>query len=345
MKIDTRHTPVNGRVEPPISVQRPSRPPVVPRALVTKGDEVEEWLDLHFFRPVGAWMTRALYPTRVSPDQVTLASLVVGLVAGHLFMYPAAWLNALGFVLFIVSDLFDSADGQLARMRGASTRFGRVLDGLSDTTRFVNLGVHLVLRLALHSGWWWPAAAALVFVAAVSHSTQSAAVDFIRHAFLAVAVGSGSELDLDPLPVPDDSPWLKRLAVRVYRGYSQRQARMFPRTVELVRALRDRRLRPDVGAVYRARVSPLLPRCTWLGQNIRFIVLGVTAIAGWPAGLLWVTALPMNAMLLGLVSAQERRAASVLRSELRPVPPAPATPLAPSTPSSPTSSAVVIGGD
>lgn len=335
-----RPTPPNGADRlPAAAARRPSRP----RTLATKGDEVEEWLDLHFFRPLGARITRLLYPTKVTPDQVTLVSLLIGLVAGHLFVYPSVSLNALGFALFIVSDLFDSADGQLARMRGTSTRFGRVLDGLSDTARFVNLGGHLIVRLAVFGTWSWSAATLLVLAAAISHSSQSAAVDFVRHAFLAVAVGTGSELDLDGVEVPPHASVLRRLAGRMYRAYGRRQARMFPRTVALVRAHRDHRLRPSASAVYRASMKPVLGECAWLGQNIRFIVLGATAVAGWPAGLLWITILPMNAILFGLVRAQERRADRVLRTESLAASPTP-PPLSSSPPSSPPPPVVAVGG-
>jgi len=76
---------------------RPSGP--APNRLVTKGDEVEEWLDLHFFRPIGARIAHRLARTRTTADQVTFLSLVIGLVAGHLFVYTSPWLNAAGFVL------------------------------------------------------------------------------------------------------------------------------------------------------------------------------------------------------------------------------------------------------
>jgi len=112
-----------------------------------KGEVVEEWTDLHFFRPLGMRLVRLLAPTGVSADQVTVAALLVGLAAGHLFFYRSAALNALGLLLFVLSDILDSADGQLARLRGNSTRMGRVLDGISDNLRFVNLYVHLIARL------------------------------------------------------------------------------------------------------------------------------------------------------------------------------------------------------
>src|SRR6266540_7111021 len=158
-----------------------------------KGGAVEEWADLHFFRPIGIRIARALLPTGISPDQVTLWSLVIGLVAGHLFAYQDRWTNVIGFVLFIVSDIFDSADGQLARLRGASTRFGRALDGISDNLRFVNLYFHLIYRL-VRAGWW--SGALLVAAAGLAHTYQSAAVDFVRNAFLYIGVGNGGELDL-----------------------------------------------------------------------------------------------------------------------------------------------------
>src|SRR5437763_17185875 len=70
-----------------------------PNDLSDKGRAVEEWVDLHFFRPIGIRIARALQPTGISADQVTLWSLAIGLVAGHLFAYGDRWTNLIGFVL------------------------------------------------------------------------------------------------------------------------------------------------------------------------------------------------------------------------------------------------------
>src|SRR5436309_14636136 len=160
-----------------------------------KGQAVEEWADLHFFRPIGIRIARALQPTGISADQVTLWSLVIGLVAGHLFAYQDRWTNVIGFVLFIVSDIFDSADGQLARLRGSSTRFGRALDGISDNLRVVNLYFHLSQRL-MHRGLCGPAALLLDAAVGLPHTFQSAAIDLVRNAFWYIRVGRGVELDM-----------------------------------------------------------------------------------------------------------------------------------------------------
>jgi hypothetical protein len=290
---------------------------LVADALATKGEAVEEWVDLHFFRPLGSRLARALSSTRVSADQVTIWSLVVGLVAGHLFVYADPTINFVGFLLFIISDIFDSADGQLARMRGSSTRFGRMLDGLSDNARFVNLYLHICIRLALH-GWMWPAALALCVAAGVSHSFQSAAVDFIRHAFLAIGVGRGSELEL-----PEDIPPGKQsLGAWLYALYIRRQATMFPNTVTLIRRMRTGELPAEARAAYRVRVAPLIGHCAWLGQNIRWLLVGATAIPGWPQGMLWIELLPMNVILIALVMSADRAAARVLsgQTQRRPEP-------------------------
>src|SRR2546425_7218296 len=67
-----------------------------PNDLSDKGHAVEEWLDLRFFRPIGIRIARALYPTGISPDQVTLWSILIGLVAGHLFAYRDRWTDLIG---------------------------------------------------------------------------------------------------------------------------------------------------------------------------------------------------------------------------------------------------------
>jgi CDP-alcohol phosphatidyltransferase-like enzyme len=291
--------------------------------VASKGSAVEEWVDLHFFRPIGVRIARALQPTRVSPDQVTLWSLIIGLAAGHCFVYASPWVNVLGFALFIVSDLFDSADGQLARLRGTSTRFGRILDGLSDNARFVNLYAHVVVRLVHHDGWSVVAALTLALLAGASHSWQSAAIDCIRHAYLELGTGAGSELELsEDLAMPDDEApvrgILRRLGAAAYRAYVQRQTVLCPITVKLVRRVRELEVRGDVEqmaelrASYRARQRGVVRQCAWLGQNIRFPLVGVPGALGAIAYFLWLTVLPLNVILVALLVTHERHAAAFL---------------------------------
>ena len=65
----------------------------------SKGPVVEEWADRLFFRPVGWRIATALAPTRVSADDVTFGSLILGVVAGHLFWYTNGWVNLAGISL------------------------------------------------------------------------------------------------------------------------------------------------------------------------------------------------------------------------------------------------------
>src|SRR5689334_4066282 len=276
-----------------------------------KGQPVEEWVDLHFFRPIGIRIARALQPTGISADQVTLWSLVIGLVAGHLFAYRDRWTDVIGFALFVVSDIFDSADGQLARLRGTSTRFGRALDGINDNLRFVNLYFHLIYRL-IRSGFWWPGACLLVAAAGLAHTFQSAAIDFVRNAYLSIGVGGRGELDLpeDLEPSPRGS-WLQRFGASVYRDYVVRQVQLFPRSVKLIRALRQHGVPATFRTEYRARQAPVLPLCAWLGQNIRFAILGVAGVIGHISVFLWTEAVWMSLLLVVLLWMHEWNATAL----------------------------------
>ncbi|HKW42095.1 MAG TPA: CDP-alcohol phosphatidyltransferase family protein [Gemmatimonadales bacterium] len=278
-----------------------------------KGRAVEEWADLHFFRPIGIRIARALLPTGISADQVTLWSLVIGLMAGHLFAYRDVWTNVIGFGLFIVSDIFDSADGQLARLRGTSTRLGRALDGASDTLRFVNLYFHLIYRL-IHAGFWWPGAFLLCAAAGLAHTYQSAAVDFVRNAFLQIGIGTKGELDLpEDLEAPRGGrqTLLQRFGARVYRDYVLRQVQLFPRSVKLIRLLRRYGVTERFRAEYRARQDGVLPLCAWLGQNIRFVLLVGAAIGGRVTAFLWIEAVWMSLLLVALLWIHEWNATAL----------------------------------
>jgi len=285
-----------------------------PNDLSHKGAAIEEWVDLRFFRPIGIRIARALEPTDISADQVTLWSILIGLVAGHLFVYRDPWVNAIGFVVFILSDVLDSADGQLARLRGTSSRLGRTLDGIGDHLRFVNLYVHLAIRLAL-AGWHWHGLV-LAALAALSHSLQSMAADFVRNAYLTIGEGTG-ELDLpEDLAAAGRGTLLERFGTRVYTGYVQRQTRLFPRTVDLLRQLRRVHVAPSFRAAYRESQQPLLPLCSWMGQNIRFALIGLAGVAGHPSAYLWTEVLAMNLILFVVLLPSHETNSGALSSSL-----------------------------
>jgi hypothetical protein len=279
-----------------------------PNALADKGDVVEEWIDRKFFRPIGIRIATRLEPGGVTPDQVTGWSLALGLVAGHLFYYRDWRLNAAGLFLFLLSDVFDSADGQLARLRGTSTRLGRILDGLSDNLRFVNLYLHLIARVVVAGSGW--GGVLLAIVAGVSHSVQASAADFIRQLYLGFAGGKG-EVDL-PEDLDPPGRGFRRLAQLFYAAYVRRQARLFPASIDLWRAARTN-LPAGLQTSWTRAQRKTVVWCAVIGQNVRFGLLAVTAMIGWPAGFFLLTAVPLNLALVALVARQERFARQIAR--------------------------------
>jgi len=269
-----------------------------------KGPVVEEWADRRFFRPAGWRIATTLAPTRISPDAVTLASLVLGVIAGHLFWYANPWINAAGVVLFVWSDVLDSADGQLARLRGTSTRMGRILDGLADSARFLSLYAHLGARLYV-SGWGW-GGVVLALAALFSHTYQAAAADFIRQAYLYFAVGKGSELDVGSEPAARQGSFWERVAGWLYGDYVRRQAWLFPRTTALARFLAGRDVPPSISRAWANRQRWVVAGCAWIAQNIRFLLLALTVVPGSPAVYCWIVVGPLNAVLVFLILAHER---------------------------------------
>jgi phosphatidylglycerophosphate synthase len=99
-----------------------------------KSLEVEEPVDVYVHRPLAYVIARTLLPTRITPDAVTLTSLVFGLGAATLIAWavPHHWQWAA--LLSFIGTVLDCADGQLARLRKSSSVLGRMLDGTCDST-------------------------------------------------------------------------------------------------------------------------------------------------------------------------------------------------------------------
>jgi hypothetical protein len=94
--------------------------------------EVEEPIDVYVHRPLGYLVAKLSFHTPLSPDLITLFSIVVGVGAGVMLLSKVPYCMQIGGALIFLSAVLDCADGQLARMRKTSSAFGRMIDGTAD---------------------------------------------------------------------------------------------------------------------------------------------------------------------------------------------------------------------
>ena len=141
-------------------------------------------------RPLAAVVLVPLARTSVTPNQVTLATLVV-FVAGALLMALEPSYGALvaGAAILEASYVLDCVDGQLARLKGTSSPIGAHLDFLMDELKAFVLVAAVAVRLWRGSGgeasWLVEGLLALVVVAtAISLTT------FVRRPEYAAATGA-----------------------------------------------------------------------------------------------------------------------------------------------------------
>ena len=93
------------------------------------------------------WVVRLLYPTSVTPNQITVLSLIFGLASAGFYISEIPNALVWGAVFLYGKVFLDNVDGNLARVRGTTSRFGRFLDSLADflVTVLVYFAVTIVL--------------------------------------------------------------------------------------------------------------------------------------------------------------------------------------------------------
>ena len=149
--------------------------------------EVEEPIDVWVHRPPAYVLARLLLPTPVSPNLVTIGSIIVGCAAGVAIFANFAWHLPLAGGLIFGSAVLDCCDGQLARLRKSSSALGRMLDGVADlvvSTVVVGGGAWLVLRKHQEPLWVLLVALALTLATIFTSSFHTTMYDHFKNVFL-----------------------------------------------------------------------------------------------------------------------------------------------------------------
>jgi phosphatidylglycerophosphate synthase len=115
------------------------------------------FVDRHFNRPMGRPLAKLLIRTRVSPNAVSIVSILIGLAAAGCFAIGNYAAAILGSLLFQLSAVVDCVDGDIARSVFKESPLGKWLDLAGDQV------VHVAVFLGMAAGlatpgqpivWW-----------------------------------------------------------------------------------------------------------------------------------------------------------------------------------------------
>jgi phosphatidylglycerophosphate synthase len=107
-------------------------------------------------RPISLRIARRLASTGITPNQITLLSVGIGL-CGALFFLSAHWLwQTVGALLFLAHSILDGCDGELARLRFQESRFGGIIDYWGDNVVHIAVFACMAIGWSLSIGASWP---------------------------------------------------------------------------------------------------------------------------------------------------------------------------------------------
>jgi phosphatidylglycerophosphate synthase len=110
------------------------------------------WWTVLAIDPVAVPVARVLARRRsITPDQITMLSLILGLATGPLYAIGTQWAFISGAVVYYLSFMFDCVDGKVARLLGTSSERGKALDAMADGLRRASAVMGLLWFL-IHDG-------------------------------------------------------------------------------------------------------------------------------------------------------------------------------------------------
>ena len=266
-----------------------------------KSKDTEEWLDVHFTRPIGLAFALLWHKLGVAPNYITVLSMFLGVAAGVMFYFTDFLHNLFGVMLLMLANFCDSTDGQLARLTNQKSMIGRCLDGFAGDVWFFAIYLAIVLRIwnqnmpGTSEPWGFYGLALAAIAGIVSHMQQSSLSDYYRQIHLYFLKGDeGSELDtyeaqraeLEKLKGKEGVFW-DRAFHSNYQNYCKSQERRTPEFQKLRKTIETNfrtveKMPEEWKEEFLKGSRPLMPMTNFLTFNSRAIFIYITCLLNIP---------------------------------------------------------------
>lgn len=277
---------------------------------IRRNSEIEDPTNLYCVHPISNRLTSLFAQIGIVPNAVSLAGMVFGACSGLAYYhYQNKWFAIAGFVLMFAWHVMDGVDGQLARLTGSQSPFGKVLDGICDYVTFTSVYIGLALALSRQYGSWvWT----LVVVAGLFHALQAAIYEVQRqeYNFWGRAQKSAEfKLVAAKPPRSGRSPILEHIANRLHSVYLNVQlvaigynAGFRTRLGDTLRLRQDREA--SIRQIYREIFSSIVRRWSLMSANYRTLAIFVFSLLGRPLYYFFFEIVGLTLMMCLLLSRQ-----------------------------------------
>jgi hypothetical protein len=283
--------------------------------------DVEEPVDVWLHRPVGYVIARLARPTPVTPNQITVASMVLGLAAGGCIAASFPFHGQVAGLCLLLSASFDCADGMLARMRRSFSALGRMLDGVADMMSLafaVSGGLYYVCTRHSSPRWLMTAIIVGTIVTIQTSRSHTMAYDHYKNLFLRMTVPGSKDGD-DPraarasFELARARPMgpISRLAYAIYLDYLDGGRRFFARFDPWTTVHYDAlpAYDPDRAAAYRKHcLGPMRLQRALFGVGGLMFGLELAFVVDLPEHYLLFRLVVLNAVFWLVLRPMQRRA-------------------------------------
>ena len=199
--------------------------------------EVEEVIDLVTLQASAFLLVISIYHTKIKPDHLTLAAMVMGIIGWLLLFIRDHILHVLQALCFyILFNILDCSDGQLARVKKNGSSVGRLLDGIADY--IAAIAVYAGIAIGYSGNPTQPSSLILLTsLAGLSIIIQESLVDFFRIRFLDIVLKRENTFneglaeyvkEYDTIK-HEKGQWFRKSIVFIYLKYSQIQKLITPK--------------------------------------------------------------------------------------------------------------------
>jgi hypothetical protein len=154
----------------------------------------------------------------------------LGIIAGCFYSKGTQACFVAGGLFYLLFNVLDCSDGQLARLKKNGTHTGRIIDGIADYIAVIAVFTGVGIGFAANSknpAFWWT----MLALAGLSNIIHSVLVDYYRNRFLDYVLERKNtfEEDLEDYKkeyeaIKDNkSKWLTKIIIRIYLKYMKLQ--------------------------------------------------------------------------------------------------------------------------